>query len=145
MPKVRQFSTRFISLIAWFWMNELFRYGGKTCYSKSLDMCDFHRDCIDGDDENNHICGEFDHWHWGLLIIWVRVRWAEQPGQSVHVRLLTRQLQLDSQRGADEVDPGPGHRPRGHVLHEARHVPVLQQWPRHHRTAEVLSIWLSHL
>ena len=21
-------------------------------------MCDFHRDCIDGDDENNHICGE---------------------------------------------------------------------------------------
>ena len=39
-------------------MNELRRYGGKTCYSKSLDMCDFHRDCIDGDDENNHICGE---------------------------------------------------------------------------------------
>ena len=48
----------FNQTITQFWVNELCRYGGKTCYSKSLDMCDFHRDCIDGDDENNHICGE---------------------------------------------------------------------------------------
>ena len=60
-------------------MNEFWRYGGKTCYSKSLDMCDFHRDCIDGDDENNHICGELDHiyqrHHWSTIFDLTQMSW----------------------------------------------------------------------
>ena len=43
--------------------NNILRYSelDDTCYSVSMDMCDFHEDCIDGEDERfekNPDCGE---------------------------------------------------------------------------------------
>ena len=35
---------------------DIFRTG--QCYSKTMDLCDFHNDCKDKDDEENTICGE---------------------------------------------------------------------------------------
>ena len=43
--------------------NNILRYSelDDTCYSVSMDMCDFHEDCIDGEDERfekNPDCGK---------------------------------------------------------------------------------------